>query len=141
MDTNGRTIGQCRRGFSLLEVIVALAVLGAVVAVGLGSAAAGSLHRTRVAEQVALRALAERTLAEVSALPEAELKELAGTRGGKFPDPWTDVSWVSWVREEGEGSGLYRVEVETRRNGAAFRAATYVNRFGERWRARAALED
>lgn len=120
-------------GFTLLEALVALALLAAVVVVGLETVAMGAAARRRAAEHTALRLLAEWKLAELSTMSGPELAALAGERAGRFAAPFEHARWRVELTEVEAGSGLFVIRVEVRDDGAAIELSTYANRFGELW--------
>ena len=88
-----------RRGFTLLEAVVALAIVG-VVAVG-AFAAYGAELRTEVrAQEVwALEALAEERLATLVLTEPAQLRSLPDSvRTGRFAAPFARYRWESESR-------------------------------------------
>lgn len=120
-------------GFTLLEVLVALAVVGAVAVAGIEGIGLGAAARARAAPHADLRLLAESKLAQVSLLPGSELARLSGVTRGSFEGPFEDATWVLRVEEEEAGSGLFRIELRVRRDDAELQVSTYLNRFGELW--------
>lgn len=120
-------------GFTLLEVVVALVILGATLVVGLEAVGLGANVRAAAADYTDLRLLAEEKLAELAVRSAAELKLQDARTEGRFAPPFQDVTWVVRARETEPGTALYRVEVDVRRADAVLRTATYLNRFGEQW--------
>lgn len=120
-------------GFTLLEALAALAVLAAVVVVGLESVGLGAAARKRAAEHAELRLLAERKLAQVAIMFGPEIQEMAGVTEGRVEPPFDDVVWVLEVREDEPGTGLFAIDLEVQRGNAALKVSTLVNRFGELW--------
>ncbi len=127
-------------GFTLLEVMVALAILSAVVVVGLESVGVGAAVRARAAEYAAPRSLAEQKLAELAALSGSELLARQGIRDGSFDPPFAEARWTVEVKEAEPGTGLFLVQVDVQLRGARLRASTYLNRFGELWARRRATQ-
>lgn len=125
-------------GFTLLEVLVALAVLGAVIVVGLESVGMGAAARARAAEHAELRQLAMEKLSEVTSLGGRDLEALRGVSSARFAAPFEDALWALEVAEEESGTGLFRVSVAVERAGLTLEASTYLNRFGELWASRRA---
>lgn len=121
------------KGFTLVEVVVALVVLGAVMVVGVEGVRAGREARRHAAGHAALRALLEHRVAQVSARTGPDLEADSGVSTGRFPPPYDDATWTAAVHETGAGTGLFRVTVHVRRAGAVLGTTTYLNRFGELW--------
>jgi len=120
-------------GFTLLEALAALAVLAAVVVVGLESVGLGAAARKRAAEYAELRLLAERKLAEVAVTFGPDIQGMVGVTEGHFEPPFEDALWVLEVSEEEAGSGLFVIDLEVQRGNAALEVSTLLNRFGELW--------
>ena len=135
MRTGRIALCDSRTGFTLVEVLVALVLLGALVLVGVEGTRMGTAARTRAADYADLRLLAEQKLAEVSSWSGVELRGRAGATEGRFGPPFEGASWMLRIDEQ-SAPGLFRVEVEARRRGAALRVVTYVDRFGELWASR-----
>ena len=125
-------------GFTLLETLVALALLGAVVVVGLESIGVGASARKRAADYAELRLLAEGKL-EAAAIRFAQDREgLLGVTKGGFEAPFENANWRLEIREEETGSGLFVLDLEVRTPDASLGLVTYVNRFAELWSERRA---
>jgi type II secretory pathway component PulJ len=118
-------------GFTVFEALLALAVLGVVVVVGLECIGLGAAARTtRAAEHAQLRLLLERKLAEVSGPLGRDFQEMVGVTEGGFEEPFDDAVWVLEVRELDPGSGLFAIDFQVRRKGRAITLSTYVHRAG-----------
>jgi len=120
-------------GFTLLEALAALAVLAAVVVVGLESVGLGAAARKRAAEYTEVRLLAERKLAEVTVMFGPDIQGLPGVTEGHFEPPFEHAVWVLEVSEDEPGTGLFVIDLEVQRGNAALEVSTLVNRFGELW--------
>lgn len=104
-----------RRGFTLLEAVVALAILGVAVVAVLG-AFAGDLRATeRVRRTLVAEVLAEQRLATLRLLGAAELASVPDSlRHGTFAAPLNDYRWTmdaSRVRNE-DGLFEFHVRIE-----------------------------
>ena len=117
----------------MLEALAALAVLAAVVVVGLESVGLGAAARKRAAAYAELRLVAERKLAEVAVMFGPDIQGMAGVIEGHFESPFEDAVWVLEVRENEPGTGLFVIDLEVQRGNAAMQVSTLVNRFGELW--------
>jgi prepilin-type N-terminal cleavage/methylation domain-containing protein len=124
-------------GFTLLEALVALVVVGAVVVVGLETVGLGAAARARAVDYADLRRLAEQKLAEISLLDGSEIEALPGKRSGRFEPPYDDAEWELRVTEVEAGTGLFQIDLEVHANSAALEVSTYLDRFGELWAGRA----
>lgn len=129
-------MARCRssvNGFTLLEALVALAILGVIVVVGVEGVGLGASARVRSAEYADLRMLCERKLAEVATLSGRELQNISGRHEGSFAAPFEDAEWRLTVQETEPGNGLYLIHLEVNREDAVLAVSTYVNRYGELW--------
>ena len=120
-------------GFTLVEVVVALVLLGAVMSVGVEGVSAGRTARRQAADHAVLRALLEQRLAQLATRTGPDLEADSGVATGRFPRPYDDAGWTVAVHETAPGSALFRVNVEVHRADAVLSATTYLNRFGELW--------
>lgn len=120
-------------GFTLLESLVALTLLGAVVVVGLESVGVGAVARRRGVAHAELRLLAERKLEETQILFAQDRKKLLGVSEGSFEPFDEDATWRLDVREEREGSGLFVIDLEVENRDATLRLLVYANRYSELW--------
>ena len=123
-------------GFTILEALVALAVVSAVLVVGVETVGLGAGARERAAGHVTLRRLAEGQLAEMALRTGPELKSMLGKTEGRFAPPDGDARWFLAVSEEEPGSGLFRLDLRVESEGLALEVSTYADRFGELWRRR-----
>lgn len=120
-------------GFTLLEALVALAILGVVVVVGVEGVGLGASARARSADYADLRMLSERKLAEVTMRSGTELQQIAGRHEGRFEPPFEDAVWELNVAETEPGNGLYLIDLRVNREDASLTVSTYANRYGELW--------
>ena len=102
-----------RRGFTLLEAVVALAILG-IAGVAALEAVGGELRAAdRARAAVTVSALAQDRLAVVTLLPIAELQPLADSVArGTFASPFQDYAWNMELRPVLGERDLYSVTVE-----------------------------
>jgi prepilin-type N-terminal cleavage/methylation domain-containing protein len=120
-------------GFTLLEALVALALVAVLLVAGLETVGVGAAARRRAAAHAEVRLLAERKLAELATMSGSELAALAGKRTGTFPAPFEDVGWRVAIEELEPGAGLFVIRVDAQGPDAAVEVWTYVNRYGELW--------
>lgn len=90
--------GSCRqtdeRGLSLVEAVVALAIVSLVGMAALGSAAAELRFAARAEEGLYARVLAEEVLARLHTMPAAELSRV-GVVEGRFGPALPEWSWTA----------------------------------------------
>jgi prepilin-type N-terminal cleavage/methylation domain-containing protein len=117
-----------RRGFVLLEAVVALAIIG-IFAVGL-LAATGVQVRASSKAQVLLtaRALAEDRLMSVRMLEYDDLGKLPDSlKAGTFADPFTDYSWMTTVSPVKDEYDLFDVQIVISAHGEDYPLRTLVH--------------
>ena len=113
------------RGFSLLEAVVALAIVG-VASVG-ALAAFGAELRTADRGRRALEAnaLAEERLAHLRLLPRAELDPLRDSlRKGQFPKPFDQYRWEVSARSVPTRTDLFDLAVTVKWDDRSYTEAT-----------------
>ena len=89
-----------RAGFSLLEAVVALAVLGAVSVSALAAFGAQLRTSERATAALTADALAEDRLARVRVLEREDVAHLPDSlAGGRFDAPWERFTWRMGSRE------------------------------------------
>jgi len=97
--------GKKQRGFTLIEMMIALTILALVVA-AVSQALAQSLSLAhRIKEETTLSLLAQSKMAEIEAA-----KEISGSDRGNFSGNFSQYAWQVIVRESGIPT-LKKVEV------------------------------
>lgn len=118
-----------RGGFSLLEAVIALAIIGVagVAALGaLGAELRGAEHARRAIEA---SALGGHRLAVLELLPADELGLLPDSLArGRFDAPFDAYSWESSIRRVSGEDELVDVEVMIHRDGGAYPLRTRLYR-------------
>jgi prepilin-type N-terminal cleavage/methylation domain-containing protein len=100
-----------RSGFTMLEAVVALAIV-AMVCVGILGAYAGSLRADTVAvDRLPLAALAVERLARVDVEPGSLARLPDSTARGALTAPYDGVRWEIATREVSKVPGLVEVDV------------------------------
>jgi prepilin-type N-terminal cleavage/methylation domain-containing protein len=100
-----------RDGFTLVEALVALLIVGAALVPLLGSVTAGLRAERRVAEAAALVSLAEARMSALALLPRDSVAGYLSPREGWFPAPFARHRWQAVLRGEPERPGLLRAAV------------------------------
>jgi prepilin-type N-terminal cleavage/methylation domain-containing protein len=118
-----------RRGFTLLEAVAALAILG-IAGVAALEAVGGELRAAdRARAAITVSALAQDRLAAVSLLPITELQPLADSVAhGTFAAPFQSYSWSTDVRPVLGERDLYDVNVEVFSENTRYALATRLYR-------------
>ncbi len=113
--------GAGRPGFTLLEAVVALAIVS-ITALGALAALAAELRTAdRVQWMLPAAALAEDRLARITLLHESELRPLADSlKIGRFGPPFGDYAWSAVVRPNRNESSIYDVEVRVEWESGAY---------------------
>jgi prepilin-type N-terminal cleavage/methylation domain-containing protein len=101
-----------RRGFSLLEAVIAMAVVS-LAAVAALAALGAELRSARMArETLTAAALAEYRLETVRLLPAEQLRLLPDSvEDGRFAPPFEDFGWTVEVRPVAGVESLYQADV------------------------------
>ncbi|HEX7049242.1 MAG TPA: hypothetical protein VF188_03435 [Longimicrobiales bacterium] len=112
------------RGFALLEALVALLLLGTVIAASLGAFAGGLRAEAGLDRHLTAVALAEHRLTELSLLPRDSLAAYGTIRAATFAAPFDDFRWSALVRPAPDHADLYRAAVRITWNDGAFSLET-----------------
>ncbi len=117
------------RGFTLIEALVALAVVG-IAGVAALEALGGELRTAeRVRGAYAAAALAESRLAAVAMVPVGELSPLADSLArGAFDPPFAGYRWTASVRGVSDERDLYDVTVRVEGSGTVHELRTRLYR-------------
>lgn len=103
--------GTGERGFTLIETIVALTIVG-LTAVALAESFAGGLRgQAAVAHNLEAVALAEAKLYELALLPTDSLARYDRSPGVPFPAPFGDYRWSARARPVADRPGLIGLAV------------------------------
>lgn len=111
-----------RAGFTLLEAVIALAILGTGVATVLGLLATGVSVTQRTSARVLAAELAEEHMEGLLLLPHARLLGSDGAAGA-FAPPYEDFRWRTRIGR-GSAAGLVQVEVMVVGQGDSVHLAT-----------------
>lgn len=118
-----------RRGFVLLEAVVALAIIGMVAVALLAATGAQVRSASKAHELLVAQSLAEDRLAAVRMLDQDDLVDLPDSLGsGTFPSPFHGFTWTLAVAEMEEEYDLFGVEVVVRGAAEVYPLRTLVHR-------------
>lgn len=102
-----------RGGFTLIEVLVALAVVGLVATAVLAQAGAAIHAQADASESMIAATLAEQKLEALRALASSDLERLPDTlRSGRFAPPLEAYGWAARAERSRHEPALLDVEVE-----------------------------
>ena len=119
----------CRRGFVLLEAVVALAILGVASIVLLQVRAQQIRVATQARELLTAQALAEDRLAAIRLLNHVLLEDPPDSLlRGAFPPPFEEYSWAAEVELIQDEYDLFGVEVVVEGPAERFPLRTLVHR-------------
>ena len=113
-----------RAGFTLLEALVALVILGTAVSSALGAFGGGLRAAAAVHAHANGVRLAESRLNELALLPTDSLVYYADEREGRFPAPVEGFGWRARVTRVIGTEGLLRAAVVVTWNGGDYRLTT-----------------
>jgi prepilin-type N-terminal cleavage/methylation domain-containing protein len=117
-----------QEGYTLLEVVAALVVIGIALAGALGAAAADLRASRRAADAVEAAALAEDLLARMELLSADELAALGVGMVNRFEAPMDRFQWRADVAAVNGEPGLIEVRVSVRGPEVSVEVSTRVAR-------------
>jgi len=103
--------GRARRGFSLLEALVALLLLGLVALTCLRVFGVVLRGQARTREHLEAVALAERRMAELALLPPDSIAAYGEPRGDAFASPFERYRWRALLRRVDGAPALVQAAV------------------------------
>ena len=116
-------------GFSLLEAVVALMIVGTASVSALAAFGAELRTTDRAARALEARALADDRLARLRLTSNAELAPLADSlRHGRFAPPFEAYQWDATSRNVREREGVFEVSVTVRWEDGAYAETTRLYR-------------
>lgn len=103
--------GGSEEGFTLLETLVALVVLGLAVVLSIQALARGVEAQTGVRRHLEAAALAETRMSEMALLSADSLDAYASPREGRFDAPFQRYTWRAMTRTTPAAPRLVEVAV------------------------------
>lgn len=130
MPTRGsRRAPRARRGISLLEAVVAVAIVGMTAISALESVGGGMRTAEKSRRAIEAEALASSRLEFMDLLTERELQSLPDSvRSGKFPKPLDEYAWTTTAAPLDEQAGVYDVHVTVTWPTGSYAVKTYLYR-------------
>lgn len=117
--------GRCRRaGFTMLEAIVALAIVGLVCVGVLGAYGAALRADVTAADKLPLASLAVERLAAVDLDPGSLQRLPDSLTTGTFAPPYESATWDAETHGAGRMEGLYDVTIHVRDGNDVFTLVT-----------------
>jgi type II secretory pathway pseudopilin PulG len=120
---------RARRGITLLEAVVAIAIVGMTAVAALESVGGEMRTAERARRAIEVEALAASRLEFMDLLTDRELQSLPDSVGkGTFAAPLNDYSWTTTSTPVSEQPGVYDVRVNVAWPGGRYALRTYLYR-------------
>ena len=103
-----------QRGFTLLEAVVALAILGLALVPLMRSVGAGVREQGRLRAHLDAVSLAESRMSELALIPVDSISAYLQPRQGWFPEPFSGYRWSTVLRPDERSPALVRGAVVVR---------------------------
>jgi type II secretory pathway pseudopilin PulG len=118
-----------RPGISLLEAVVAIAIVGMTAISALESVGSGMRTAERSKRAVEAEALASSRLEFMDLMTDAELQSLPDSvSSGKFPAPLNEYSWKTTSAAVADQAGVYDVRIAIDWPSNSYTIRTYLYR-------------
>jgi type II secretion system protein I len=117
-----------RRGFTLLEALVALVIVGLAMVPLMGSIGAGVREQGKLRGHLDAVSLAESRMSELALVPPDSIRDYAQPRHGWFPEPFAGYRWSAVLRSDGRSAALVRGAVVVRWKGGEYSLETVFHR-------------
>ena len=124
--------GVARRGFTLLEALIALLIVGLAVVATVEAFGGGLRAEREVSRHLEAVALAEARINELALLAPDSLALYAVPREGVFPAPFGQYRWRAVVREEVGSPALLRAAVMVAWGASSYELETVFYKRGRR---------
>jgi type II secretory pathway pseudopilin PulG len=107
-----RSERRARRGISLFEAVVAIAIVGMTSVAALESVGSGMRTAEKARRMTEAEALATSRMEMLDLLTDRELQALPDSvQKGKFPEPLNEYSWMTTSAPIPGESGLYAIRI------------------------------
>jgi|GEM_PF-755112 len=103
-----------QRGFTLLEALVALVIVGLALVPMMRSIGAGVREQGRLRGHLDAVSLAESRMSELALIPVDSIAAYQQPRNGSFPEPFTGYRWSAVLRADERSAALIRAAVMVR---------------------------
>ena len=124
-----RSETRVRRGISLFEAVVAIAVVGMTAVSALESVGAGMRTAEKSRRAIEAEALASSRLEFLDLLSDRELQTLPDSvESGTFPAPLDEYSWKTASAPHSDQAGVYDVRITVAWPTGSYTVKTYVYR-------------
>jgi type II secretory pathway pseudopilin PulG len=124
-----RRASRARRGISLFEAVVAIAVVGMTAVSALESVGAGMRSAEKSRRAIEAEALASSRLDFLDLMNDRELQTLPDSvEAGTFPKPLDEYSWKTTSAAYAEQPGVYDVRITITWPTGSYTVKTYVYR-------------
>ncbi len=118
-----------RRGISLLEAVVAIAIVGMTAISALESVGGGMRTAERSKRAIEAEALASSRLEFMDLMTDAELQSLPDSvSSGKFPAPLDEYTWKTTSAPVADQAGVYGVRITVNWPGNSYTIRSYLYR-------------
>lgn len=123
------TRSSARRGISLFEAVVSIAIVGMTAVAALESVGSGMRAAEKSRHAVEAEALASSRLELLDLLTDRELQALPDSVAtGTFPPPLAEYSWTTTSEALVDPPGIYDVRINVAWTGGSYTIRTYAYR-------------
>ena len=125
----GGRLGGTRRGITLLEAVVAIAVVGMTSVAALEAVGGDMRTAERAKRAIEVEALATSRLEVMNLLTDQELQSLPDSiQDGKFAPPLDEYTWKATSAPVSDQAGLYSVHVTVAWTNGSYELKSYMYR-------------
>ncbi|MFN2567809.1 MAG: prepilin-type N-terminal cleavage/methylation domain-containing protein [Gemmatimonadaceae bacterium] len=124
VDVRRRPVGRARRGFTVLEALIALTIIGFAVVATVEALGGGLRAEAQVSRQLEAVTLAESRMNELGALPRDSLLQYVRRRDGVFAPPFERYRWRTAIEPVAGTRTLLRATVTVAWDGRTYALET-----------------